>query len=113
MKKYLKEIIILLIQLFMFYIFPLFAGPTDAMGMVLLIILMTFTLSLIIGILSNEKMKFLYPLITSLLFIPSVFIYYNESALVHALWYFVISSIGLLISILLEKIISFFTSKKL
>ena len=33
MKKHLKEIIILLIQLFMFYIFPLFAGPTDAMGM--------------------------------------------------------------------------------
>ena len=31
MKKYLKEIIIILIQLFMFYIFPMFAGPTDAM----------------------------------------------------------------------------------
>ena len=29
MKKYLKEILILLIQLFMFYVFPLFAGPTD------------------------------------------------------------------------------------
>ena len=34
MKKYLKEILILLIQLFMFYVFPLFAGPTDIMGMV-------------------------------------------------------------------------------
>ena len=33
MKKYLKEILILLIQLFMFYVFPLFAGPTDVMGM--------------------------------------------------------------------------------
>ena len=39
MKKYLKEIIIVLLQLFMFYIFPVFAGPTDTMGMVLLIIL--------------------------------------------------------------------------
>ena len=39
MKKYLKEIIIFLLQLFMFYIFPLFAGPTDVMGMVLLIIM--------------------------------------------------------------------------
>ena len=29
MKKYLKEILILLIQLFMFYVFPLFARPTD------------------------------------------------------------------------------------
>mgnify|MGYP003398363102 CR=1 FL=1 len=39
MKRYIKEIIILTIQLFMFYIFPLFAGPTDAMGMVVLILL--------------------------------------------------------------------------
>ena len=38
MKKHLKEITILTIQIFMFYIFPLFAGPTDAMGMVFMII---------------------------------------------------------------------------
>ena len=30
--KFLKEIIILIIQLVLFYVFPLFAGPTDAMG---------------------------------------------------------------------------------
>ena len=33
MKKCIKEMVVLLIQLFMFYVFPLFAGPTDAMGM--------------------------------------------------------------------------------
>ena len=38
MKKCIKEMVVLLIQLFMFYVFPLFAGPTDAMGMVFLII---------------------------------------------------------------------------
>ena len=41
MKRYLKEIIILLLQLFMFYIFPLFADPTDAIGMVVLILFVT------------------------------------------------------------------------
>ena len=41
MKKYIKEIRILIIQLLMFFIFPLFAGPTDAIGMVLLIIIAT------------------------------------------------------------------------
>ena len=45
MKKYLKEILILLIQLFMFYVFPLFAGPTDVMGMIVLLILATLLLS--------------------------------------------------------------------
>ena len=43
MKKYLKEILILLIQLFMFYVFPLFAGPTDVMGMIVLLILATLS----------------------------------------------------------------------
>ena len=107
MKKYLKEIIILLLQLFMFYIFPLFAGPTDAMGIVLLIILATFGLSFILSCISKEKIKYLYPVIISILFIPSVFIYYNKSALIHSIWYLVISSIGMIIGL----IINFISSK--
>ena len=104
MKRYNKEIIILLIQLLMFYIFPLSAGPTDMMGMVVLIILSVFILSILIGSLSNEKIKYLYPLVVSILFIPSVFIYYNESALIHSLWYLVVSTIGLLIGLVIYKI---------
>ena len=109
MKRYVKEMIILLCQLFMFYIFPLFAGPTDAMGMVVMIILATLFLSFIIGIISNNKIKYLYPIITSVTFVPSVFIYYNESALIHSVWYLVVSSIGLLAGfafrIIIQKII--------
>ena len=94
MKKYTKEVIILTLQLLLFYVFPLTAGPTDAMGMVFLIICGTFLFSLLMGALSGSNLKFLYPIVTSILFIPSVFIYYNESALVHALWYLVIAGIG-------------------
>ena len=104
MKKYIKEIVILLIELFMFYIFPLFAGPTDAIGMVFLIILMTFLLGITIGIISKSKIKFLYPFLIAILFIPSIFIYYNESALIHSVWYLVVSSIGLLMGIILRSI---------
>jgi len=106
MKKYFKEIIILLIQLFMFYVFPLFAGPTDAIGMVILILLATFILALVIGSFSTQKIKYLYPIIISILFIPSVFIYYNESALVHSLWYLIDSFIGLILGILIGRITS-------
>ena len=104
MKKYFKEILIGIIQLFMFYIFPLFAGPTDAIGMVVLIIAATFVLSIIIGSFSDKKIKYLYPIATSILFIPSVFIYYNESAIVHSLWYLVVSGVGLLIGIIMYKL---------
>lgn len=105
MKRCLKEIIILLLQLFMFYIFPLFAGPTDAMGMVVLIILATLLLSAVIGLISDKKMKYLYPIITAILFVPSVFIYYNETALIHSVWYLVVSSVGMIIGAILRKLI--------
>lgn len=103
MKKYMKEIIILIIQLFMFYVFPLFAGPTDAMGMVFLILVSTLLLSLIITIISNKKIKYVYPIIVSILFIPSIPIYYNSSALIHSLWYLVISFIGIIFGSLFSK----------
>ena len=106
MKKYLKEIIILLIQMFMFYIFPLFAGPTDAMGMVFLIIISVFITAILISIISKNKVRYFYPIIISLLFIPSVFIYYNESALIHSIWYLVVSTIGLIIGTIIYKIIN-------
>ena len=97
MKKYIKEIIILSIQLFMFYIYPLFMGPTDAMGMVFIIWISTIVLGFLIGLISPKKIKYLYPIVISILFIPSIFIYYNESALIHSLWYLVSSSAGILI----------------
>lgn len=73
MKRYLKEIIILIIQLIMFYLFPLTAGPTDVMGMIIILIMSVFILSIIVGALSKEKIKYLYPIIVSILFIPSIF----------------------------------------
>lgn len=111
MKKYLKEIIVLLIQLFIFYIFPMFAGPTDAIGMVFLIWVSTIILGIIIAVISNKKIKYLYPIIIAILFIPSVFIYYNESALVHSLWYLVSSSVGVLIGIIIYKLKSYDRNK--
>lgn len=108
MKRFFKEIIILLIQLFMFYIFPLFAEPTDAMGMVVIILFTTFILSIIIASVSKEKMKYLYPIVVAILFIPSIFIYYNESALVHSIWYLIDAAIGTVIGSIINKL----TNKK-
>ena len=112
MRRYLKESIILLVQLFMFYIFPLFAGPTDAMGMVLLIISATFLLSAVIGCISKEKIKYLYPLIVAAIFIPSVFIYYNSSALVHSLWYLIVSAVGLAVGSIIAALVGIIKKNK-
>ena len=105
MAKNNKQIIILLIQIFMFYIFPLSAGPTDTMGMIFLIIVATFILGIIMGYVTKEKYKYLYPFVVSILFIPSIYIYYNESAYIHVIWYFVISLTGLLVGSLIRLLI--------
>ena len=105
MKKYLKELIILLIQIIMFYLFPLTAGPTDMMGLVLILLFTTLILSIIIVTISNNKIKYLYPIIVAIVFIPTIYIYYNDSALIHSIWYLVTSLIGLIIGIILNKTI--------
>lgn len=105
MKKNLKEIVILSMQLLVFYIFPLFMYLYEPIGTVMLMLVISFVLSIVLGIFSKNKIKFLYPIVISILFIPSVFIYYNESALVHSLWYLVVSGIGLFIGTIINLII--------
>lgn len=104
MKKYLKEISILILQAFIFCFLPMFMWNIGAIGMVLLLLFLTFSLSIIIGSISKNKIKFIYPAIVSLLFIPTMFIYYNESALIHSIWYLVVSSIGLLVGTIIYKL---------
>ena len=103
MKKYMKEIIILLLQGCVFYILPLTAGPTDMMGLILVIILATLVLSILMGVISEKKIKYSYPVLTAILFAPTVMIYYNESAYIHVLWYFIVSIVGMVIGIVLRK----------
>lgn len=102
MKKYWKELTALVIQLLMFYVLPLFAGPTDAMGMVFLILFSAILLGFLLGVLSKGWIKFLYPLAIAVLFIPSLPIYYDMSAIVHSLWYLVVSAAGMAVGSLLR-----------
>ena len=99
------EIIILAVQIFMFYIFPLLAGPTDVIGMVMIMIYVTFFISIVLGARGKAEWRILYPALIAVIFTHTVYIYYNESALVHSMWYLVVSGVGLLIGYLLKKII--------
>ena len=105
MRKYAGEPIFLLLQTAAFYLFPPFSSPFSPIGMVILLLLFTFLLAVLLGLLSGSKLKYLFPAAAALLFIPSVFLYYNESALIHALWYFVISCAGLLPASLARRLL--------
>lgn len=104
-EKYYKEIIVFTLQIFMFYIFPLFSGVESAIGMVVLILLATLIFGIVMGYI-DSKIKWFYPVIVSLLFIPSIFIYYNSSAFIHCIWYLIDSFIGVLTGYLSMKFIN-------
>ena len=95
MKKYRKELVITAIQAVMFYLFPLTAGPTDMMGLVVVLLFSSFLLSLLLGALSRTPFKYAYPLLGCALFLPTVPILYNATALSHALWYLADGYMGL------------------
>ena len=97
MKKYWKEIVITFLQLFMFYGFPLLDGPVNGLEIVVLILLSTVLLSVVLGAVSSQRIKYMYPMAIAVLFVPSVWMFYNESALIHAVWYLKLAAIGLAI----------------
>lgn len=103
--RYRKIITLFIIQLLVLYIPPLLSGADEVIGMVLCMLLLTGILSCLQGIITKGAMKYLHPFATALLFIPSVYIYYNESALIHALWYFCISMIGILLGASLRGLV--------
>ena len=105
MKRYIAEIVIFCIQLFMFYISPLFAGPTDGMGMVVLILFATLILSILLGSISKNRIKYVYPAAVAAAFLPSAFLHYNGTAVIHAVWYFVVAAVGMLIGMIIFKVL--------
>ena len=86
-----KALPYLLIILIAFYVLPLFIADTGSgMFMLLLVIPVICTIvSLVYG--KKEKFNLVYSLIVAVLFIPAVFIYFNDSALVYVLLYGIIS----------------------
>jgi len=46
---------------------------------------------------SRSAVKWAYPAVCAVLFLPTVPIYYNSSALIHAVWYLVLAAVGLAI----------------
>ncbi len=106
--KYSADITLFMVQIAVFYLFPLFADEFGEVMMVFLIILCTFATSLMAPMFLYRKIRYLYPIITPILFIPSVFIFYNESALLQTVWYFIICVIGFSLGLILRK----FSGKK-
>ena len=97
MNKLKKMLPYLLVCALAFYVAPLLATDTGGFIFVLLLAVpaICLTASLIYGILNGfAPLQLLFPLFVGVLFVPSIYIFYNESAWVYAIAYGVISLIG-------------------
>lgn len=95
MKKKLFALIPYAIALAMnFYVLPLLIKDTGSgMLMMLLVIpMITFVCSVIYGV--RQGFDFLLPIIATVLFAPTIFIFYNDSAWIYIVAYAVIALAG-------------------
>ena len=91
------------IILVVFYLLPI---VIQGMGSAMLILLIAipvicFVCALLYGI--KNGFNIIFPIVVGLLFIPSLFIFYNETAWVYSVAYLVISLIGNLIGMVSYK----------
>lgn len=80
--------------IFLFYILPLIIKDTGS-GMLVLLLLIPITcflISLIYGI--KNLFDWRFPILVMLLFIPTIFLFYNESAAIYSLIYGFIAAFG-------------------
>ena len=104
MKKHLKELIIAGIETAFLFLFPLIPmGNKDAHIILLLVI------TLIIGIvgvaISDKKIKFLFPVFSTIMVVPTMFIYYEPRVYGNIFWMFVFSALATIIGELLRLIV--------
>ena len=110
MKKHIVPVAEFIIQTVLFYAVPATAQPGDEMGMVFMLFIAAIVLSVVAGV-PKSFLKIIYPVAVPLVFLPSVYIYYNESALVHGLWYFAVCSIGVITGTGFGMLVSFISNR--
>ena len=103
MKKIREMSVYLIVITLAFYVLPAFINDTGTgiFFLLILIPIICFITSIIYGIRHSFNLIFL--LLIMALFIPTIFIFYNESAAVYVLIYGIIEAIGNLLGSLIKK----------
>lgn len=103
MKAKLKTVPYLLVNIAAFYLLPMVVQDTGSAMLVLLVAipLICFVTAIVFGV--KNAFHWPYPLLVALLFAPTIFIYYNESAAFYIIVYGVIALVGNLIGKMFYK----------
>lgn len=100
------DVCLFIIQLLMFYLLPLLGAIVNEMIIMFAQISVTFLLSMLIGAMSDSRVKYVLPVLTTLIYIPSSYIYFSYNKVTCILLYLIFSCIGLLVGLITAKIIN-------
>ena len=103
MEKLKKNMLFYLLLLIDFYIIPWFIRDTGSAMIVMLVIIPLICLMISVFYGSRNGFDFWYILSVAIIYIPSIFIFYNSSAWVYIIGYAVIALLGNLIGTSLSK----------
>ena len=104
MKKIQNQIPYLLFMGLAFYGFPLIDRESGMLTLLILFPLVCFLVALVYGL--KHSFNLVYSILVMALFIPTIFIFYNETASFYIGAYGLISIIGNLLGSLIRKIIN-------
>ena len=94
MTKFKQMFPFLMVNALFFYLAPWAIQDTGSGMFVLLVVLPMSCLIVAWRYGSRYSFDILFPILTAMLFIPTIFIYYNSSAIIYVLIYGLISMIG-------------------
>jgi hypothetical protein len=94
MKNYLKALPYLVINAVAFYLFPILIKDTGSAMVIMLIGIpvLCFGAAVVFGV--KNSFKWYYPAAVALLFVPTIFIFYNSTAWVYIIAYGLIALAG-------------------
>ncbi|MBQ8371250.1 MAG: hypothetical protein IJY35_14855 [Clostridia bacterium] len=102
MQKYLRILPFLAVTAADFWLIPLFMNETNVMLLVLCVMpFVCFVTSYVCGLVCSFQPMYLFGV--EMLFLPTVWVYYNESAMVYMLVYAVIAALGCAVGALMKK----------
>lgn len=104
MKKIQNQIPYLLFMILAFYGFPLIDRESGMLILLILFPLVCLVSAIVYGI--KYSFSLMYSILVMALFIPTIYIYYNETASFYIVVYGVISLVGNLIGSFIRKIYS-------
>lgn len=104
-RLYIGIITALLLTVITFYLFPLLIVDTGSgmFALLLLIPVFCFLTAFLFGLLAG--IQWLYPLLIAVLFLPTIWIYYNSSAWVYVIPYTMLALVGNLVGGLIRKFV--------